>query len=216
MAIFKPSESFTASKVVDGSLFQLLPDKSAVMQEPSNNRSPPSPAFAPMDSLVMSLDATYELLPNQAEWIDYVATIVGQWQLCANCQPDSTAKKFFRQVNFNRSLLGLGKITAPIFSNPPPTGPGVSCFWDMAGAPVPSLTFDPMIEMWDGFGIVQLGLVLGNPIQPVSAANQGMTFGPLSNEYATWVGLKFTGDSRMCICDVEGQPGNTGELTNTV
>lgn len=89
----------------------------------------PTPTFSPVDNLVTSLDAQYELLADKTPWIAYAAAIAGEWALCANCAPAASPKKLFRQYNFNRALQGLPSVIAPPdISLPEPASTG---YWEI-------------------------------------------------------------------------------------
>lgn len=70
--------------------------------------------FTTLDSSIRALDAAFEALPDKSPWITYALNINGEWGLCATCQPDFGAKKLYRQYNFNRQILGLASVDAPI------------------------------------------------------------------------------------------------------
>lgn len=104
--------------VIGGNLIVSKPGATTIMQTSNNNRPNvggstskggprPTPKFGGMDQNITMLDATYDQNVNQAPWETYANNINGAWQLCANCQPGAGGKKLFRQVNFNRQLIGL-------------------------------------------------------------------------------------------------------------
>lgn len=95
------------------------------MQLANNNRknirggkkgrgSPTTAKFQNIDSNITNLDSLFDQSTSQDAWNDYADTIEGEWQLCANCQPESIGKKLYRQYNFNRRLLGLSVADVPI------------------------------------------------------------------------------------------------------
>lgn len=53
-------------------------------------------------------------MATKTDWITYAANIAGDWSLCANCQPDTAAKKLFRQYQFYRLQLGLAVALTPV------------------------------------------------------------------------------------------------------
>lgn len=227
MAIFQPTPELPTSKVIDRNLFLLSATKSNTVQLSNNNRSGSkqgsaatavagNPEFQGMDNLILSLDATFDLLANQADWDSYASAQSGLWELCANCQPDYGGKKFFRQANFNRSLIGLPQLSSPTFDGPPTSGGGVTLEWDSEVAPPPSLYFPATVSLWDGWAILQLGKVMLNPVLPVSRSDVDQIYVPGDAQYERW--LPFRGDApiELCSMDGEGQPGLSGNLVNIV
>lgn len=124
MAIIGQGVGFTTSKVVDGFMLLSQDGKSTTMHKANNNRSNVKAQVQPgvvnqnnnfvdLDLLITTLDAQFDTLPNQSDWNDYAANIAGNWQLCANCAPESSGKKLFRQYNYSRIIAKLPLITVP-------------------------------------------------------------------------------------------------------
>lgn len=125
MAKVKTSENPPKNQVIGGNLIVGVPGGPTILQRSNNNRpnvgrSPrhhgkgPAPGFGSLDQTISNLDATYDHLPNQAEWELYAANIVGEWSLCANCQTGTGGKKLFRQYNYNRLLTQRLVVTSPL------------------------------------------------------------------------------------------------------
>lgn len=98
------------------------------------------------------------MLADPTVWEDYASDIAGQWSLCANCAPEIAGKKLFRQYNFNRTLLGLAVVTAPVSfgavcvgtdGDAEPYLGGYALIWD--GAPGPGGNYYAIL----GGGITQ-------------------------------------------------------------
>jgi hypothetical protein len=114
MAIFTGGTASAQPQVQAGMNFTVGAQGQGVVNQSNNNRMKPTPAFAALDAQILSLDAMYEQLSDKSPWVTYAANIGGLWQLCANCEPDAGPKKLYRQYNFNRSILGLPSVSAPI------------------------------------------------------------------------------------------------------
>lgn len=71
------------------------------------------PGFISLDNQILALDARYDTLTNQATWDELAAATAGTWALCANCHPESSGKKLYRQINFNRALMGKARTDTP-------------------------------------------------------------------------------------------------------
>lgn len=131
-----------------------------------------STQFQSLNNSITQLDAAYELLTpaQQGEWITYAANIAGEWGLCANCQPDSAAKKLYRQYNFNRQAIGAGTVNVPIDATEICDGQFGNCYWQQAG--LSSFvsyqgTAPTALTMWV---MVTTGQAKGNVVVPVSQA----------------------------------------------
>lgn len=74
----------------------------------------PSPAFQALDQQIFGLDGRFDQLADKTPWEIYAGIIAGEWQLCANCQPDTAAKKLYRQYNMSRIAQGLPVVDVPI------------------------------------------------------------------------------------------------------
>lgn len=125
MAIINPASGVNPKKVIDGVMFTTSSTGSVQAVTSTTNRihgaktgwykgSANQSQFSALDNLVTSLDAAFDALPDKSPWVTYAANIAGDWDLCANCQPDDGAKKLYRQYNFNRTLLGLTNTAAPV------------------------------------------------------------------------------------------------------
>lgn len=196
MAILNVNAGQPTSGSINGTRINLGSTTSVTMTTSSNNRRAtanskrgtgvvPTPIFSPMDNLVTSLDAQFDLLPNQTAWNLYALSIAGQWDLCANCQPDTGGKKLFRQINYNRTLLGQPLITVPPGTAPAPACAGlvvnmawnnINNWWFLTGGSLPA---DDGVQV-----TARVGQGLGNPSYVLNSANnnQGHTVTPL----VTW------------------------------
>lgn len=178
----------------------------------------PSPGFSALDQLVYALDGAYDQLSNQAAWDTYAASMFGAWALCANCQPSFAGKKIFRQINFNRRLLGLPLQTVPgsspihVFGDVTPVG----IFGMPPGNQVsPFFSSGPMAI---SLLIPRVGQALGNPsltFDPAWYGVSSMAGDPFYDWlYATLAFAGFLplalGDSvsiPICTADLQGNPG---------
>lgn len=124
MAIWHPAPGSVVNVVIDGVLYSKKTLNSPSVRQANNNRGRKtgkggqsrmgsSSKFTMLDNQITNLDATFDVLPNQETWNEYAGDVAGAWQLCANCAPESTGKKVFRQINFNRQLIGLSPLTTP-------------------------------------------------------------------------------------------------------
>jgi hypothetical protein len=245
MAIFTRGAGFTTPKVIAGMNFTAGAQGQPVINTANDNRSvtdlvnalthivekirrgrghrgtsPQGPdGFGVLDQLIVSLDALYGLLPNQADWITYAANIAGNWQLCANCQPDASGKKLFRQYNYNRAILGLPIVTVPI---------DATAFAEVtfitAEYVVPPISPLPAVDLnWSGSGdfivlLAQQGAVMANPRLTLDPAFNGV--GTIAAPPFAWVescvkfliGLPPPPGSypifqQCCIFNLDGAPG---------
>jgi hypothetical protein len=114
MAIFTGGTAAAVPQVANNTNFHVGAQGQGVVNGANNNFNSKSPGFQTIDALIRSLDAQYDLLADKTPWVTYAATINGEWQLCANCQPESSGKKLFRQYNFNRQSIGLSVATVPV------------------------------------------------------------------------------------------------------
>lgn len=150
-----------------------------------NNSGVSGPSFTALDNRITTLDNDFELLPDKSPWVTYAANIAGDWSLCANCQPDSGAKKLYRQYNFNRGLMGLPDVSAPIDDTehsamvslvvglkgyPPDTG----AFWESGNQPLPTMTITAVI-----------GNGLANPSTELTAG-QFAIVQPPGSDFCNW------------------------------
>jgi hypothetical protein len=178
------------------------------------------PGFTPLDNQIRYLDAQFDNLPNQADWNAVAAAFAGLWGLCANCQPDAGGKKLYRQVQMNRSLVGLPPIGTP----PTPSAgfvPGVSSAQWINQPSVPgnnnaSVTLDELgTDVWV---VAVIGLALANPIAFVASSESGTSFPPGTDIFklvSQTITVKAApapisaGDfeNQVCTFDVNGFPG---------
>lgn len=101
---------------------------------------------------------------TQAEWNTYAANVANQWNLCANCEVSQGGKKLFRQYNFNRSLVGLGRIDTPVDDTEVVDQGGIAfqIYLTAFGAPAGlfiNTTFPAPVWI-----VAQAGKALGNPL----------------------------------------------------
>jgi hypothetical protein len=198
MAIFKPGETFTSSIVVDGIILLAQEGKSATMHKANNNRrnvklaavsqgDPSSPKFISLDAQINNLDALFDQIEDPSPWDDMAATLEGLWQLCANCQPESSGKKIHRQYNYNRLNAGL-----PYSDTPPSTITAVDYTFNFftfdwqAGPPNNFVYYDFTSDNGQLLLTAQLGRAQGNPQLVIDQASSGFAFGPGTPEY-TWI-----------------------------
>ena len=241
MAIFNPGTGYSQPVVVDGTLFTNGNGGGTQAKASTNNRSagqtyanntgragaaPPirkgavnTSPFSELDNLITSLDATFETDADQPSWVTYAAAIENEWNLCANCQPDSGAKKLFRQYNFNRRLLGLTiQLVAP--SGAPFADVGdIGVFWvidDSTGDNFVSVDFD--VSGNNDWLCIQIGKRLANPLFQLDPAINGVDFssGPV---YDFWTQLYLScrsvppagSDDELdlfaCVFTTDGAPG---------
>jgi hypothetical protein len=155
-----------------------------------------------MDQLILHLDATYETIATQADWVTYAANIAGEWDLCANCSPDASGKKLFRQYNFNRTLRGLPIVNTPVDNTEYAVPASLIFYYVDAADPLgPSLqvSFGPT-----GITTIvtaQLGLQNANPSLDTTGLLpiQTVTAGPL---------FDFGQQVTMAVCTLNGPQEN--------
>lgn len=225
MAIYTPTAGGIPRAVVDGVMQSVGGQGQPVITTANNNRVNPTPQFSAMDQVILSLDALYDSLPNQAAWVAYALAMTGQWDLCANCQPDASAKKIFRQLNFWRQVVQLATVTVPPAV---PLGGDPPAIWVeyyavlSTGYSLISLLGGPDYSDFQLIG--QIGLALGNPIYdgPYGA---GPSWFPGDPFYIWWVeilnGLGFdlttpqveVATVGVCCCHPDGQPGHSQVAT---
>jgi hypothetical protein len=140
MAIASPNDGVPPQVVATTRLSNQGPNAPAVLSTATSNRTrskgaklrigiakqeagaqpPPVPSgFTPLDQLILSLDSAYDQLTptQQTKWTTLAAAYT--WSLCANCQPDSSGKKLYRQTNYFRRLIGLTQLDDPTGLAPP-------------------------------------------------------------------------------------------------
>lgn len=174
--------------------------------------------FTALDNLIVSLDAFYDALPDDSAWVTYATNIAGNWQLCANCQPDAAAKKLYRQYNFNRFLLGLTRADVPIdntefcenrFGNVEQNYQAVPPWVNMNVDPTLGFPF---------YAVANVGLALLNPLGEITAAAGAGNVNAPSPEYSfadavtTALGLaaspgSHSGNAVTCFFMPSGAPG---------
>lgn len=185
MAIFTPGAGYVQPIVLAGTMLSIGAQKQPVATTATSNRKRPRrvtmrtgvgtvSGFTNLDNTILQLDARFDLLPNQLDWINYATDIAGDWSLCANCAPDAGAKKLFRQYNVNRQMMLLPWVDTPDVSataqeneivdlnfriNDP--GLGTVAIVHTAGDPI------------NTFMIVNVGHGLGNPCCTVTPADNG-------------------------------------------
>lgn len=169
-------------------------------------------SFQVLDALILNLDATYDQLTNIPTWEAFALAGVLGWSLCANCEPDKTGKKLFRQINFNRTQLGLAWIFDPALLGPFCDVTAVNIIADEAG------TGAPHDAQWVGAGSggafyvqASAGAILGNPILAWDTS-QVNTVVPGNSLLYQWTAalvkvLDDAIDLRLCFWNPDGMPG---------
>jgi hypothetical protein len=179
---------------------------------------PSSSGFQQTDALITSLDATYDALPDKTPWITYAAFRGGNWQLCANCQPDAGPKKLYRQYNWNNALAGLPLAAAPV--DPTET---ISIavlelqYWNNGplGGPNAQFTLTPGDYLI--VATAQLGMTVGNPQMTNILGDNGTTLLPSDFEFAAIQQIMFAAfpaptpgtnlrNITMCMASQTGAP----------
>lgn len=217
MAIFTPGLGYVQPTVLDGTMLSVGAQQQPVATLATNNRhrsrsriyrggTSTMPGFESMDSLILTLDAQYDTLPNQADWISYAAAINGEWQLCANCQPESTGKKLFRQYNFNRFLIGLPLVTVPVDATEFAAVTVFTMNWlpFAPGQPI-SLSADPATTQALYF-VVPVNQQLANPAVPVPIPG-ATTIGAGDVGYAALLTIPPFTTVQVCVFTTNGAPG---------
>lgn len=149
-------------------------------------------------------------MSSQAEWDAYAVAIEGEWQLCANCQPDAAGKKLFRQYNYNRTVTGLGIVLSPINNEEFSDARGISFEFFTTGIPaikLGRLSGSGVIgETWI---VAQMGKIMDNPKCFLPTGSVGQVFAPGSEIYDFFDGLApgIGGTFTMCQFTVNGAPG---------
>lgn len=144
----------------------------------------PSSRFTNLDNLITSLDASFDALTDPSPWVAYAAAITGNWQLCANCQPDYGAKKLFRQYNFNRALAGAATVAVPVDATAFCLTTGMSVYYQAAFT-----GFAPTSTVSWGSGVDGniVTAVLGQALE-----NPRLLLNPLDNGFPETSGPAFT------------------------
>lgn len=227
MAKFLPTLAVEKSFVLNGNMYYLAPLKAAVLQSANNNRrnigkattgkaKNASPAFDALDSQITHLDASYDLLTNQPDWVTWAVEMEGYWDLCANCAPEASGKKIFRQLNFNRSVLGLPALTTPPAFAPPAGLGDLEVNWASHQPPGFNFVLVTCSVSGPGYGILQAGLVDNNPVLDFTGTVSGIFFEGTA-EYDYWttlvllvaptVGQDTT--AKLCWMGIDGVPGRS-------
>lgn len=230
MAIFQPADGYTQPVVVDGTRYQGNLAIGATAQTANNNRAASragasasvkvkSAGFAQLDALITSLDATYDLLPNQDDWIAQAAAWDGLWSLCANCVLDLTGKKLFRQVNFNRALLNLPLLTSPTGLVGPPDAEADAALVATIGGTITSAKFEGDGGSGVLYFVATIGRALGNPTLAFDTSLWDVVI-PGPSDLASWIltVVPTPGTSvvvPVCIYDSDGSPGQRVLVTFT-
>jgi hypothetical protein len=236
MAIVTPTGGTLNPAVVGTTMLFIGAQTQPVATTATNNRKRPKgksyemgstniAGFTPMDNLILTLDAQYDLLPNKTPWVDYALTITGDWQLCANCQPESSGKKLFRQYNFNRTLLNLPVVNAPIDPTAwcDPRGMTIHWFINFLGS-ITTMTVSNPNGPGDVWCFIQNNKQRANP-QYDWLASTLPTQNPGSPFYVWWAALipafiplppansSTSGQIPMCVSGTDGQPGVRYSMT---
>jgi hypothetical protein len=208
MAIFKPGPGFDNSKVVDKTQLISRPGKSARMQLANNNFNSSSPGFQQLDQIIRSLDALYDLLPIQEIWDAYSGNISPEWNLCANCQPDQSGKKLFRQYNFNRRLIGLPTVELPIDDTERCLTSDGSSHLFSSGVLEVQINTDAMVN---SYLVFQAGDIMSNPVLYVDNVNF-VFVDPALPVYQYLAGQIPGTVLFACTFNEDGAPGKTVEI----
>lgn len=223
MAIYKPGSTPPAAQVVDNILYQQKLEKTATLQLSNQNRSKArntgfhtgsanrargrvgNAAFQNLDATIVFLDGQYDVLPDKAPWIEYAEGISGEWDLCASCPAEDSAKKLYRQYNYNRLLMGTGIINSPVV--PDETA---DFFLNTIQHIVSTDTVlvGHADTTGDWFTVTNLDGSMNNPnVQFGTADYVGVQYpgSPLYNLWSqVWSGDKFV---KLCIATQNGAPG---------
>jgi hypothetical protein len=136
-------------------------------------------------------------MPTQTDWNNYHAAIALHWALCANCTVPLSGKKLYRQVNLNRSLIGLPVDDIPPAGNPYSILQGGSGYLDTTTSPA-SVSFDIQGVSATGdyavatavldpsFNRIRLNKALASPL--LFAANIAYPhFAPMPDPFGQWL-----------------------------
>jgi hypothetical protein len=197
MAIWKPGTDPLPNHVVDGLMLGARGVNSPQVQAANNNRGRPTgqgsqargpsgAGFLNLDNQITALDASYDALADQTPWVTYAANIAGEWQLCANCSPESSGKKLYRQYNFNRQLLGLATVISPIddteYAQPTEMD---ATFNNSASSPPQDVISRWLPPTNDPWVVAQVGQIGANPMYHMDEADNDVhrTAGPIFDFY---------------------------------
>jgi hypothetical protein len=174
--------------------------------------------FTMLDSTIVELDNTYDLLPDKTPWVTYATKIAGEWSLCANCQPDSGAKKLFRQYNFNRQLIGLPVASAPVDDTEVCDAIVSNGNWYPNALPTAMSVIDAFSSKPSFYVVATIGQALANPFIIFLTADSGVVQ-PVPNLYSAWLQEVMTalgifgsatstvGNAAVCVFTASGAPG---------
>ena len=190
----------------------------------NNNKNSSSAAFQNMNNQVVQLDAQYDALPDKTPWLDYNEFLNGNWSPCYNCTEAASAKKLYRQYNYNRSLIGLTAVSAPIDpSEEAPEPLGLVTFINTPPSPPTSATIVAGPSPATIYVVAQENLGLLNPIKLITGAeigsgviSPGATLDFLEAWYA-FLGGVYTGGfddvtGVQCFFTPNGTPGARTEM----
>lgn len=184
MAIFNPRNPAAPAQVAGGVQFRLPANQSPVLQSANNNFNSPSPGFQQMDQLIRSLDAQYSMLSNKAPWEDYAIFLDGQWELCANCDPDEDAQRLYRQYNYNRVMQSVPVTLVPIDGSEVQSQAITDLqYYPNANAGLPLALYD-LATTSPGVGATAvISAAWQNPFQFLSDTNNGVVLFPTDAEF---------------------------------
>lgn len=233
MAIIKLISPETACNLVtDGLLVTCNGTSTPAMQLANNNRSQKkgsmgkatsasSAAFLNLDTMIKNLDAEFELLNagGKSAWETYADNIDGEWQLCANCFSGDTAKKLYRQYNFNRMMSGLAPAATPVDNTEAAQCDLIAMEYAVAGSTVAGFALGNQNGGTVGdWWIANVGLALQNPVYQTTGVedNTVVTSGPWFDFIQDiWVAIGVPIDPfigtyvyfQMCQWTADGAPG---------
>lgn len=207
MAIFEPGSGYIKPIVLQDLNFTKGAEKQHVINRANNNRkshrakvgqskaqaaasigswsTPMTPAFQSLDQLIRSLDAQYELLPNQLDWINFSLYLDPDWGLCANCVLPATGKKLYRQYNFNRNISTRLTVGTPVDAGEFCSLNGIEAYLFLNA---PTADYDVIItseSIGGDWVVAQVGLALLNPIHKFPGAS-GFYSGPMTDATGQW------------------------------
>jgi hypothetical protein len=224
MAKVKPTVPVPYGQVVQGIQYQPQASGIVIAQRSNNNRNSQSHGFRQLDQWIMHYDASYEQNTQQSDWESFAETIDGLWQLCANCMPDGGAKKLFRQVNFNRQIMGLPAVDNTFTLGFPPD---VVFFIAQKNTKSDGTELGINIELLSTLDIqafLQMGEQMSNPNTDVRGADNATYFMPGTARYDFWNPIieQFCGSATpggnaypltCCVSDLTGVPGMNFPVT---
>lgn len=219
--IYTPAGGGTPRAVVGKQMFTVGSTGSTIITPATTNRINPTPGFAFIDDIITRLDASYEQLPNKADWETAAAAYAGSWSLCANCNVPLSGKKLFRQVNFWKQIASFPVTTVVPLGGPPALVGVVDIVVQVSTWP--NFTFiNVNTDIANGgfFWVAQVGQAASNPqvlANPLDF-NGSITVGPLWQ----WAGNTMLAITKgiepppftqyiigLCTYSATGWPGNT-------